>query len=101
MKISSLEVLLSSPHLGLTKEDHTYRAPDDAPLTFLLAQAHGGDVVRIGKIEAVILDPALRQEGLMFLRREDALSAVEIESVFAVERDRSAEQRERRRTGFI
>lgn len=57
--------------------------------------------MRIGKIEAVILDPALRQEGLMFLRREDALSAVEIESVFAVERDRSAEQRERRRTGFI
>jgi hypothetical protein len=100
MKLSSLQAILSSPLLGLTKTDQEYKAPEDAPLTLLLVQNHGGEIIRIGKIEAIVLDAALSEEGLIVLRREDAISIVEAASIFAVERDRSAEQRERRRTGF-
>ena len=92
-------MLLGSATLSLKKEDHEYTTTDERLLTVFVA-ASGGEGMRLPKIESVSFDPELLEAGLVVLKRESAVTIVAIDDIFAIEQDRTAEQKEKRRTGF-
>lgn len=99
MDKNKLDALLSAPALGLERSGDRVRAGDDRPLTMLVVA--GQDVVRLERIEAVHLDPALVEADQAGLEREGAYMVIDVTGVFAVERERKDKESDRRRTGFV
>lgn len=99
MNIDILETILNAERLHLERDGEFYRASSEHPLNLMVAA--GGDTVRFTKIEAVDFSGALVDKGVCGLIRKDAYSIVEIESIFAVEREQPNELKEKRRTGFV
>jgi len=98
MDINTLELVLNHADLGLEREDHTFKASEDAPLTLLLSA--GGDLNRMPKVHRVALDPTLTSKHLVAVHREEAVVILEVNTVVGVERDLSKKKQDKRRTGF-
>lgn len=101
MDLHTLETLLATPGLGLSKDGHTFRSDDEDGIVVLAAGRGGGDLVRFNKVSRVVLEPELTASGLLALERENAYTVIELAALFAVERDTKNQSTERRRTGFV